>query len=127
MALLRQVVVDCRAPAELAKFWAAALDDFAVRPYDAAEIARLAEQGLTPETDPCVVLDGPHLELCFQQVPVQPRVKTPVHLDIASNDWLAEVDRLVELGAVVKERFPAHVWMQDPEGNDFCVVDRTYR
>ena len=94
MALLRQVVVDCRTSAALAQFWAAALDDFAVRPYDAAEIARLAEHGFTRETDPCVIVDGPHVELCFQQVTVEPRTKTPVHLDIASSDWLAEVDRL---------------------------------
>ena len=46
VARLKQVVVDCAAPAALARFWAAALDGFAVRPYDDAEVARLAELGL---------------------------------------------------------------------------------
>jgi hypothetical protein len=61
VARLKQVVVDCAAPAALARFWAAALDGFAVRPYDDAEVARLAELGYTPETDPGVIVDGPHL------------------------------------------------------------------
>lgn len=46
-----------------------------------------------------------------------------MHFDIVSADWLAEIDRLTGLGATVKKRFDAHAWMQDPEGNDFCVVD----
>lgn len=67
MARLKQIVIDCHHPAALARFWAAALDDFEVRPYDDAEIARLTALGFTPETDPGVILDGPHIEICFQQ------------------------------------------------------------
>jgi hypothetical protein len=96
------------------------LRDSAVRH---AELARLAERGLTPETDPVVVLDGPHVELCFQRVALEQRRKNPVHLDITSTAWRAEIERLVALGATVKEEFDAHAWMLDPEGNDFCVVD----
>ena len=123
MAILRQVVVDCETPSALARFWAAALDDFHVRPYDDEEIARLAALGHTPETDPSVILDGPHLEICFQKVDVEPRRKTPVHLDIDSTEWRPEIERLVARGATVVERFEAHAWLRDPEGNDFCVVD----
>ena len=43
----------------LARFWAAVLDGYAVAPYDDAEVARLAALGLTPETDPSVVIVGP--------------------------------------------------------------------
>lgn len=43
---LKQIVIDCHHPAGLAKFWAAALDDFDVRAYDDAEIARLAALGV---------------------------------------------------------------------------------
>jgi hypothetical protein len=39
---LREIVFDSVHPAALARFWAEALDGFAVRPYDNAEIARLA-------------------------------------------------------------------------------------
>jgi hypothetical protein len=123
MARLKQIVVDCESPATLARFWTAALDDFEVRPYDDEEIARLAALGYTPETDPTVIVDGPQLEICFQRVEVEPRSKTPVHLDIAAPDRRAEVDRLVGLGATVVASFDRHTWMRDPAGNDFCVTD----
>jgi len=123
VARLKQLVVDCRHPASLARFWAAALDEFDIRPYDDDEIARLAARGLTPETDPGVIVDGPALELCFQQVEVFETPRTPLHLDLSTEDRQAEVARLVSLGASVKERFKSHTWMLDPEGNDFCVTD----
>jgi hypothetical protein len=50
--------VDCRHPARLARFWADALDGFEVLASDDAEVARLAELGLTPETDRCVIVIG---------------------------------------------------------------------
>jgi hypothetical protein len=54
MATIRDIVIDCeRAPA-LARFWATVLEEYDVRPYDDAEIARLASLGLTPDTDPVV-------------------------------------------------------------------------
>ena len=125
MGSLRQVVIDCEKPSSLARFWAAALDDFEVRPYDDEEVARLAALGYTPETDPGVIVDGPSLEICFQKVDLESRSKTPVHFDIESADWPAEIERLTSLGATVKERFEAHTWMRDPEGNDFCLVTRS--
>jgi hypothetical protein len=42
---LKQVVIDCATPSALARFWAAALDGFEVRPYDDDEVARLALLG----------------------------------------------------------------------------------
>jgi hypothetical protein len=123
MARLKQIVIDCETPSSLARFWAAALEEFAVRAYDDDEIARLAALGYTPETDPSVIIDGPPLELCFQQADLESRSKTPVHLDIEATDRDTEVERLVALGATVKERFERHTWMLDPAGNDFCVVD----
>jgi hypothetical protein len=122
MGRLKQIVFDCDTPSALARFWAAALDDFEVRRYDDEEIARLAACGYTPETDPGVIVDGPHVEICFQKVDLEQRSKTRVHLDIASFDWLEEMERLRTLGATVYQRFETHVWMRDPEGNDFCLV-----
>jgi hypothetical protein len=123
MARLKQLVVDCDHPASLARFWAAALDDFEIRPYDDAEIERLATLGFTPETDPGVIVDGPMLELCFQKVDVPSITKNPWHPDIETSDRDAEIERLVALGASVRETFERHTWMQDPEGSDFCVID----
>lgn len=127
MGKLTQIVIDCRGPAPLARFWAAALDDFEVLPYDADEIARLAELGLTPETDTCVIVVGPDLEFCFQQVDVAEVAKKPLHVDISARDRPGEVRRLVELGATIREVFDDHTWMLDPEGNDFCVTDGSER
>ena len=123
MAKLIQLVVDCEHPAALARFWAEALDDFEILPYDDDEVARLASLGLTPETDPTVILVGPGIELCFQQVDVVDVAKKPTHVDVAAADRPKEVQRLVALGATVRQDFDDHTWMRDPAGNDFCVVD----
>jgi hypothetical protein len=122
MALLAQIVFDWQHPAALARFWAAALDGYAVRPYDEAELERLASLGHTADTDPFVLVDGPGVELRFQQVPVEDVGKNRVHLDLDAADRDAEVARLVALGAQVRQRFEGHTWLVDPEGNDLCVV-----
>ena len=67
MGRLREIVIDADHPASLARFWAAAVDGYAMRPYDDAEIARLATLGLTPETDRFVLIDGPGPIICCQQ------------------------------------------------------------
>lgn len=122
MAELKEIVVDCDRPSLLARFWAAALDGYAVRAYDAAEIARLASLGLTPETDPTVLVDGPGPSLCFQKVPGRRYDNNRIHLDIAATDRQAEVERLAGLGASVAREAPAYTVMRDPDGNQFCVV-----
>ena len=124
MARLAQIVVDSTSPSTLARFWAAALDDFEVRRYDKVEIERLAALGFTPETDPTVLVDGPMLEICFQQVDTAPSEKQRVHLDLVADDRPGEVQRLIALGARVQDDFADHTWLVDPQGNDFCVTDR---
>jgi hypothetical protein len=51
MATVREIVFDCERAALLARFWAAALDGYEVRPYDDAEVLQLAALGLTPSSD----------------------------------------------------------------------------
>jgi len=123
MARLAQLVVDSREPSSLARFWAATLDDFEVRAYDDDEIARLASTGRTPETDPCVILDGPMIEICFQEVEVPAMRKRPMHIDIETSNRIEERGRLVSFGASIVQDFERHTWMRDPEGNDFCLTD----
>ena len=62
-----EIVIDSLMPARLARFWASALPGYSVRTYDATEIARLAELGLTAETDPSVAVDGDGPTLWFQK------------------------------------------------------------
>ena len=123
MATIKDVVFDCVNAAPLARFWAAALDDYDVRPYDDAEIARLAELGLTPETDPVVFVDGPGPNLCFQQVPEGKTTKNRVHLELMATDRNSEVERLIGLGASLYYEGEEWTTLQDPEGNEFCVTD----
>lgn len=126
MAHLHDIVVDCRHPASLARFWTATLTDYAVAPYDEAELARLRANGIDdPEDDPTVLAeraDGGGPRLFFQRVPEPKSVKNRVHLDLRADDPEAEVRRLVGLGAHVFAEHPGLVVLTDPEGNEFCVL-----
>ncbi len=122
VARVVEIVFDCRQAPVVARFWAAVLNDYEVRPYDEAEIERLAALGLTPDTDPIVIVDGPGPRLCFQQVDEPKHTKNRVHLDVEAADRQAEVDRLVQLGASVHQETPRWTTMLDPEGNEFCVL-----
>lgn len=119
---LKEIVMDADHPAALARFWAEVLEGYAIAPYDAAEIARLAALGLTPETDPVVMLDGPGPRLCLHRMPGPRPARNRVHLDIAVPDVEAEVTRLLSLGASLRRRAPGYVALADPEGNNFCLV-----
>ena len=121
MGRLKDIVIDADHPARLARFWAAALDGYAVLPYDDAEIARLAALGLTPETDTSVMVAGPGTRLCIhlRTGPRPPRNR--VHLDVAAINVEAEVERLIALGAIRIRTGEGYVVLNDPEGNNFCV------
>ncbi|WP_412540975.1 VOC family protein [Longispora sp. K20-0274] len=126
MAYLRDIIVDCRHPAALARFWAAVLDDHAVAPYDEAELARLRANGIDdPEDDPTVLVeraDGGSPRFFFQRVPEAKVVKNRLHLDLRAADPVAEVARLVGLGARVLVEHAEFVVLADPERNEFCVL-----
>jgi hypothetical protein len=141
VARLHDIVFDCAHPAATARFWAAALDDYAVAPDDDAELARLRSLGITStEDDPTVVVEpaGGGPRLLFQLVPENKTSKNRVHLDVRAAPGLqgdarmealeAEAVRLVALGATCQTRYePAppldlgRILMTDPEGNEFCV------
>jgi Glyoxalase-like domain len=128
MARIHDVVVDCRHPASLARFWAEALDGYAVAPYDDEELARLQGMGIDdPEDDPTVLIEAPGRlpRVFFQRVPEAKVLKHRVHLDLRCDDLAAEVARLVGLGAAVHARRVGSDWvvLTDPEGNEFCLSD----
>lgn len=124
MARLHDIVFDCFHPASTARFWAAALDGYAVAPYDDAELARLRSLGITStEDDPTVLVEsaegGPRL--WFQLVPEAKSVKNRVHLDLLTVDLETEVRRLADLGATVQARHSDNIVLADPAGNEFCL------
>ncbi|MBZ6232351.1 VOC family protein [Streptomyces olivaceus] len=124
MVRLGDLVFDCARPAATARFWAAALDGYAVAPYDDAELARLRSLGITStEDDPTVLVEpaGPGPRLWFQLVPEAKTVKNRLHPDLFAADLQAEARRLTALGATVRGSHPDHLVLTDPEGNEFCV------
>jgi len=123
MAELREIVIDADNPAALARFWAAAIDGYSVRAYDETEIARLALLGLTPESDPSVLIDGPGPTICCQLRSGPRPDRNRVHLDLATSARLSEVARLQALGATVWYEETSFSVLRDPEGNQFCVAD----
>ena len=113
MARLKDIVIDADHPAALARFWAAALDGYAVAPYDDAEIARLAALGLTPETDTSVMVEGPGPRLCFHLMGGPRPERNRIHLDIAAADPEVEIVRLVALGASLSRRGEGYTALRD--------------
>jgi predicted enzyme related to lactoylglutathione lyase len=115
------VTFDTHDPERVARFWATALG------YEVDPTGRAL--GEVSANDPTG--EGP--TLYFMTVPESKSVKNRVHLDLAAEPSIeAEVARLEAAGARAlashrdPEGFPdPYRWtvMQDPEGNEFCVVE----
>jgi hypothetical protein len=118
---LSELVVDCADPGSLARFWCAVLDYVELgreEPDDGIEIGPPSGFG------------GPAPTLVFSRT-AEPKVgKLRLHFDVnpVDRDADAELERLLALGAR-----PADVgqtgdesWhtLQDPEGNEFCLLRR---
>jgi hypothetical protein len=104
------VVVDCRDPELLGRFWSAALG----LPIHVDEDG---ERWLEPgEGSP---------DILFEKVPEAKAVKNRLHLDLRPDDQREEVARLIGLGAREKDIGQGEqtwVVMADPEDNEFCVL-----
>jgi hypothetical protein len=98
-----------------------------VAPYDDAELERLRAAGINdPEDDPSVLVEsdpGVRPRFWFTLVPEQKITKNRLHIDLRAGDRVAEVARLVKLGASVLATFDEWTTLADPEGNEFCVRD----
>ena len=124
MAAIHEIVFDCEEPKVLAQFWADLLDGYAVRQADTTSAALSLALGLDPEEPSTLMVDGPGPSLCFQNVDGQRPDNNRVHFDVQVSDRTAEVARLTEAGASVERVLPTYTIMRDPEGNQFCLVDR---
>ncbi|WP_405640544.1 VOC family protein [Streptomyces sp. NBC_00019] len=106
-----QVNVDAHDAETLGRWWAEALGWVVVN--DCAE-----EFEIRPEQDR---LPG----LLFVPVPEGKTIKNRLHLDFRPADQAAEVARLLALGARhadVGQGEQSWVVLEDPEGNEFCVL-----
>lgn len=107
------LTIDCADPRRLAAFWTQALG------YELKEA--------TDEEADIVDPSGRGWPLLFLVVPEGKSVKNRLHLDIRPPRLMEEeVERLEAAGATVQRRVDEHgsFWtiMQDPEGNEFCVL-----
>jgi len=109
MGKLNSITMDSADAEAQARFWAQALEGYAVD----SEWAMVVKS----ESGPTIF---------FQKVPERKSVKNRVHLDLSVADRAAEVARLKGLGAKVMQEMDegGYKWtvMQDPEGNEFCVT-----
>lgn len=106
-----QVVVDARDPRGLGLWWATALDWVVTYDVDGEFEIRPAAD-VTPA-------------LLFLPVADDRVVKNRLHLDFRPDDQVAEVERLVALGATridIGQGDSTWVVLADPEGNEFCVL-----
>ena len=106
-SMLSSVIIDCDDLDAGVRFWSGALG---------SEVATWESPYVFLKTKP----GGLHIGL--QHVPEPKTAKSRVHLDIQTDDLDAEVARLEALGA--RRQQPVESWwvMQDPCGNEFCVV-----
>ncbi|MGW1341205.1 VOC family protein [Kribbella sp. NPDC002412] len=111
---IAQVTIDSDNPRDLAAFWSAVLEQ-EIDDYGnefVATVGRAAGSG-TP--------------LMFIKVPEGRNGKNRLHLDLATAEWSAEIDRLVGLGAKrldEYDEFGTHwITFADPEGNLFDLAE----
>jgi predicted enzyme related to lactoylglutathione lyase len=108
-----ELVIDCRDPAALARFYAALIG------------GRVVDRGaewsaLEPDAENS-------LRIGFHRVPETKQVKNRVHLDVLAPDLEVRTAATLALGAVtqgavVLEEDGAFQIFLDPQGNEFCLV-----
>jgi len=114
--LLREIIVDCIDPSLVARFWSEVLG-WAVQ--ESGGVLWMSASGQP----------FPDLLLVFVPVPETKAAKNRIHIDVnpvgCSQD--EEVVRLTALGARrvdVGQGDAPWVVLADPEGNEFCVLNR---
>jgi hypothetical protein len=109
--------IDSRDPVALAGFWQEALGWRRTHESDDEVVLE------PPEGSP---QDGVAPDLLFLRVPDAKAGKNRLHLDLRPDDQVAEVERLLALGAARVDLGQGDdvswVVLADPEGNEFCVL-----
>ncbi|GAB3923851.1 VOC family protein [Kribbella albertanoniae] len=146
MAVSYQLVIDCRSPEVLTRFWAAALHYVTAPPPagfeswdDFYRSIGVPEAELGGGVDSIVDPNGEGPRIWFQIVPEEKSIKNRIHIDVDASGGRgfplevrrerveAESARLVALGATrlraLTEEGLDHygVAMTDPEGNEFDI------
>jgi predicted enzyme related to lactoylglutathione lyase len=107
--VVSSLVVDCQAPEKLAGFWYELLG---------GELMVWPQYGVVTLRAEAVTID-------FVLVPDDKVVKNRLHLDLATPDPEATIERVLEVGGEFAEDFDLSerfTVMRDVEGNEFCVM-----
>jgi predicted enzyme related to lactoylglutathione lyase len=108
--------IDSADPRRAADFWQEALGWR--RTHESDQEVVLEPPAGSPE-------DGVSPDLLFLRVPEGKTVKNRLHLDLRPDDQQAELARLLALGARrvdVGQDDPSWIVLQDPEGNELCLL-----
>jgi predicted enzyme related to lactoylglutathione lyase len=122
------VTFSCAEPRELGRFWANALG-WPDEEIDESFLQQLRDAGVDEHeltgfyvTRPP---DGGRPRFLFQRREKSRPASVPIHLDFATEDREAEIERLMAAGAsVVETKVGTNLTftiMRDPDGNPFCV------
>jgi len=115
MAVRIEIGIDCKAPEQLAPFWAAALG------YTIGDMDRAGTYLDLVPPESCMPV------VYLQRVPEAKTVKNRLHLDLLTPDPEDVIGRLAALGGkkvgTPMSGSEGGWWqvMADPEGNEFCV------
>jgi catechol 2,3-dioxygenase-like lactoylglutathione lyase family enzyme len=112
---IHNVVIDCRVLSTVVRFWAEALA-YQVQDVEERWVSLIDPQGTGPR-------------LLFQVVSEEKVVKNRVHLDVEVPNREAAATHLMNLGGThvrdIEEDGEAWTVMRDPEGNEFCIFERS--
>ena len=108
------LTMDAKDVESLAKFWCDATDyEVADSYYPILAVLASGKAG--------------YPRLLILQVPETKTAKNRLHMEFRADDLKSEAERIVSLGAtmVAEREFGDTQWivMQDPEGNEFCLVN----
>ncbi|MFD1506206.1 VOC family protein [Georgenia yuyongxinii] len=115
---ISSIAIDAHDPRRVADFWAAALGWVVLEDPDEEVVSIGPADGSAPGIDVIPVPDAKS-------------VKNRLHLDLRADGstQAEEVDRLLALGATRADvgQGPDVTWvvLADPEGNEFCVLQRS--
>lgn len=118
---ISELVLDCRDPAMLARFWCEVLDFI--------ELGREeGQEGYAIEIGPREGFGGPQPTIILRSGNEPEQGKPRLHIDVnpTDRDQEAELERLLKLGARPADigQTGEEQWkvLADPEGNAFCLL-----
>jgi catechol 2,3-dioxygenase-like lactoylglutathione lyase family enzyme len=117
---ISELVLDCRDPEALARFWCEVLDFVVLDREDDGSV----------EIGPRTGFGGPQPTIILSRHDDPPPGRLRLHIDVnpTDRDQDAELERLLKAGARRADvgqtgTEPWHV-LSDPEGNEFCLLRR---